>query len=62
MGPEESNRFGLKVAEKLGADEAILLAAVSNERMARFANSSMTVTKNVNESGQMVYLAKGGGG
>lgn len=60
MGPEESNRFALAVAEKLGADEAILITAISAERMARFANSSVTVTKNVNESGQVVYLAKGG--
>ena len=60
LGPEEANQFGLKTAEKLGADEAILFTVVSNERMARFANSSMTVTKNVNESGQIVYLAKGG--
>src|SRR4029077_6301947 len=60
MGPEESNKFGLGVAKKLGADEAISMTVISNERMARFANSSMTVTKNVNESGQVVYLAKGG--
>ena len=60
MGPEESNRFALSVAKRLGADEAILITVISNERMARFANSSITVTKNVNESGQAVYLAKGG--
>ncbi|HVC27353.1 MAG TPA: TldD/PmbA family protein [Nitrososphaerales archaeon] len=60
MGPEESNEFGVGVAKKLGADEAILLTAISNERMSRFANSSVTVTKSVTESGQMVYLAKGG--
>jgi PmbA protein len=60
MGPDEANQFGLNVAKKLGADEALLMTVVSNERMARFANSSVTVTKNVNESGQVVYLAKGG--
>src|ERR1700752_1114653 len=60
MEPEESNRFGVGIAEKLGADEAILMTVISNERMARFANSSVTVTKSVNESGQVVYLAKGG--
>ncbi len=60
MGPEESNEFGVRAAKKLGADEAILITAISNERMARFANSSVTVTKNVDESGQVVYLAKGG--
>ncbi len=60
MGPEESNRFGVSVAKRLGADEAILITVNSNERMARFANSSVTVTKNVDESGQVVYLAKGG--
>ena len=60
MGPDESNKFGVSVAKKLGADEAILITVISNERMARFANSSVTVTKNVNESGQVVYLAKGG--
>ena len=60
MGPDESNKFGVSVAKKLGADEAILMTVISNERMARFANSSVTVTKNVNESGLVVYLAKGG--
>jgi len=60
MGPEDSNSFGVDVAKKLGADEAILMTVISNERMARFANSSVTVTKNVNESGLVVYLAKGG--
>ena len=48
------------VTKKLGADEAILMTVISSERMASFANSSVTVTKNVKESGQMVYLAKGG--
>ena len=60
MGPDESNRFGAGVAKRLGADETILITVIANERMARFANSSITVTKNVNESGQVVYLAKGG--
>ena len=60
MGPDESNRFGVGVAKRLGADETILITVIANERMARFANSSITVTKNVNESGQVVYLAKGG--
>ena len=60
MAPEESNAFGVGVAKRLGADEAILMTIISNERMARFANSSVTVTKNVNESGQVVYLTKGG--
>jgi len=60
MDPDESNEFGVKTAKKLGADEAILMTVVSSERMARFANSSVTVTKSVKESGQMVYLVKGG--
>lgn len=60
MGPEESNRYGVGVAKKLGAEEAIVITIRSNEQMARFANSSVTVTKNINESGQVVYLAKGG--
>ena len=60
MGPDESNKFGVGVAKKLGADETILITVIANERMARFANSSVTVTKNVDESGQVVYLAKGG--
>src|SRR5580698_8931369 len=58
--PHESNEFGVAAAKKLGADEAIVMTIVSNERMERFANSSVTVTKNVNESGLVVYLAKGG--
>jgi len=60
MGPDESNSFGVRVAKRLGADEAILMTVISNERMERFANSSVTVTKSVKESGQVVYLAKGG--
>jgi PmbA protein len=60
LGADESNAFGVKVAKRLGADESILISVNSNERMARFANSSVTVTKNVDESGQVVYLAKGG--
>jgi PmbA protein len=60
IGPDESNRFGVKAAKKLGVDEAILITVISKERMARFANSSVTVTKSVDESGQVVYLAKGG--
>jgi PmbA protein len=60
MGPDESNEFGVRVAKRLGADEAILSTVISDEKMARFANSSVTVTKGVRESGQMVYLAKGG--
>ena len=59
-GPGDSNEFGVKVAKRLGADEAILMTVFSDERMARFANSSVTVTKNISESGQVVYLAKGG--
>ena len=60
MAPAESNDFAVSVAKKLGADEAVTMTVVSNERMARFANSSVTVTKTINESGMMVYLAKGG--
>ncbi len=60
MGPDESNEYGARIAKRLGADEAILITVISNSSMARFANSSVTVTKNVKESGQVVYLAKGG--
>ena len=60
VDPEHSNRFAAQVAEKLGADESIVISAVANERMASFANSSVAVTKNVNETSQMVYIAKGG--
>ena len=60
LGPDESNEFGMKVAKKLGVDEAILITVIANEQMVRFANNSLTVTKNINESGQIVYLAKGG--
>lgn len=60
LGPEEANAFGVKVAERLGADDAIMVSVVSDERMARFANSSVTVTKNIHESGMEVYLSKDG--
>src|SRR5260370_41600373 len=60
MAPDESNKFGMGVAKRLGADETILRTAIASERMARFANSWVTVSKNVNESGQVVFRAKGG--
>ncbi len=60
MRPEQTNEWGIRVARRLGADDAIVETGVVGERMARFANNSITVTKNVNESGISVYLAKGG--
>lgn len=60
MNPDELNRSGLKAAEKLGVDEAILLTTIGKVQMVRFANDSLTVSKRAEESEVSVYLAKEG--
>jgi PmbA protein len=50
----------LRAATKLGVDDAVALAAKSSERMVRFANNSVTVSKTVEETELTVYIAKEG--
>ena len=53
-----ANETVIETAKKLGTDDAISLMVVSDETMARFANDSITVTKNINDASVLVYLAK----
>jgi PmbA protein len=45
-------------ATRLGADDAIVLAVDANQRILRFANNSLTVAKQTEETELVVYLAK----
>lgn len=52
------NEIVISVAKKLDVDDAVSLTAQGNEKMIRFANNSLTVAKNINETELFVYLAK----
>ena len=58
MEEERANETVIETAKKLGTDDAISLMVVSDETMARFANDSITVTKNISDASVLVYLAK----
>ncbi len=60
MDPVALNQHGIKVAKRLGADDAILQTVVGKEHMLRFANDSLSVAKRTDEGVVTVYLAKGG--
>jgi PmbA protein len=60
MDSHELNEHAMKVARKLGVDDAVFLSSVASEQMVRFANDSLTVAKRIDESALSVYLAKGG--
>ncbi|MDA4136253.1 MAG: TldD/PmbA family protein [Thaumarchaeota archaeon] len=60
MDPIELNERGMKVAKKLGVDDAVLQSASGTEHMVRFANDSLSVAKRTEESVVSVYLAKDG--
>ena len=53
------NEYGMKVAKKLGVDDAVFLSATGTEQMIRFANDSLTVVKRLEEKVFSVY--SGGG-
>ncbi len=52
------NEIVISVAKKLEVDDAVALTAQGSEKMVRFANNSLTVVKNINETELYVYLAK----
>ncbi len=54
------NELAVSTAKKLGVDDAVALTSQGNERMVRFANNSLTVTKNMKETELYVYLGKDG--
>src|SRR2546426_8145716 len=58
---EGLNELAVSTAKKLGVDDAVALTSQGNERMVRFANNSLTVTKNTKETALYVYLGKAGG-
>jgi PmbA protein len=60
MDPSALNERGMKVAQKLGVDDAVLQSVSGTEHMVRFANDSLSVAKRTDESVVSVYLAKDG--
>jgi PmbA protein len=54
------NEYGMKVAKRLGVDDAVFLSATGTEQMVRFANDSLTVAKRIEQKVFSVYLAKDG--
>ena len=56
----ELNEHGMKLARKLGADDAVFLSSVASEQMVRFANDSLSVAKRLEERVLSVYLARDG--
>ena len=55
---EGLNELAVSTAKKLGVDDAVALTSEGNERMVRFANNSLTVTKYTKETDLYVYLGK----
>ena len=55
---EALNELAVSTAKKLGVDDAVALTSQGNERMVRFANNSLTVTKYTKETALYVYLGK----
>lgn len=60
MDLESLTEVALGEAQKQGADYAVALAAEGNERMLRFANNSVTVANQTEETELMVYLSSQG--
>jgi len=52
------NEIAISTSKKLGVDDAVALTSQGSEKMVRFANNSLTVVKNMNETELYVYLAK----
>jgi PmbA protein len=53
---ESLNEVAISAAKKLEVDDAVALTSQESEKMVRFANNSLTVAKNMNETGLYVYL------
>lgn len=58
MNIEELCDIAVSEAKKLNVDDAVSLSILSDEKIIRFANNSLTVVKNVSETELFVYLAK----
>jgi PmbA protein len=58
MDLEALNESALAATKKLALDDASVLSVGGKERMIRFANNSVTVVKQVEETELVVYLAK----
>ncbi len=52
------NEIAVSTAKKLKVDDAVALAVSGTEKMIRFANNSLTVVKEIEETELFVYLAK----
>ncbi len=60
LDSQQVNEHAMKVAKKLGVEDAVFLSVVAREQMVRFANDSLSVSKRIDERVLSVYLAKGG--
>jgi PmbA protein len=60
MDSHDLNEHAMKVAKKLGVDDAVFLSVIGSEQMVRFANDSLTVAKRIEEKVLSVYLVKDG--
>jgi PmbA protein len=60
MDLEALNESAMAATRKLELDDASVLSVAGKERMIRFANNSVTVVKQVEETELAVYLAKDG--
>src|ERR1700694_5536264 len=58
MDAERVCDVAISAAKKVGVDDAVALAVGDTERMLRFANNSVTVANQIEETELMVYLAK----
>jgi PmbA protein len=58
MAGQELNELAVSTAMKLGADDAIALTASGTDRMVRFANNSVTLVNQIDETELMVYISK----
>jgi len=54
------NEVAISTANRLRVDDAVALTVQGREKMVRFANDSLTVAKNIDETSLFVYLAKDG--
>jgi PmbA protein len=52
------NEMAVSTAKRLKVDDAVALTASGTEKMIRFANNSLTVVKEIDETELSVYLAK----
>ena len=58
MEASELNEHGMKLAKRLGAEDAVFISSAASEQMVRFANDSLSVAKKIEERVLSVYLAK----